>query len=106
MDATRCAVLPAAALLALVLAGCAAQGQIDVVNRSGSDITVTIGDEDLGEIGPEGGAVLLEVADCVDGPVVVGYADGRTAELAGPVCAGQRVTVGASALRLTDVPAS
>ncbi|WP_454048712.1 hypothetical protein [Cellulomonas sp. Marseille-Q8402] len=88
------------ALAVLVLAGCAPDGDVTVTNESGQDVTVLLGDEDLGVVGADGGVVLLSVTACYDGPLVVTYADGRAVDLDETVCPGQELLVGTGAVRV------
>lgn len=82
--------------------GCAAEQNIDVVNVSGVAVTVQFGEEDLGEVTPDGGVVLLGTTECYDGPVVVTYASGGTVELEGPICPGQTLEVLDATARIAE----
>ncbi|MBX9243478.1 hypothetical protein ICW40_01495 [Actinotalea ferrariae] len=50
----------------------------------------------------EGGVVLHDVTDCYEGPIVVTYAEGRTVELDGPICPGQRLVIGNTTAQLLE----
>lgn len=82
--------------------GCAAEQNIDVVNASGVAVTVQFGEEDLGEVTPDGGVVLLGATRCYQGPIVVTYAPGSTIELEGPICPGQTLTVSGTTARIAE----
>lgn len=83
----------AAALLVAAVAGCAPTGDISITNDSGRSVTVRLGSEDVGEVTPQGGVVLLDVTECYEGDVTVTYADGAVVRLDGPLCPGQTLAV-------------
>ena len=74
------------------LAGCGSDGTITVENNGPTAVTVAFGDDDVNEVGPTGGFVVL-TDDCLQGPIVVTFKSGRVVELAGTACPGQRLIV-------------
>lgn len=95
----RASVVGALALLCVV--GCAARGDVGVWNDADATVTVRLGDEDLGEITPDGGVVLLGTRECYTDLVVI-YADGSTFELDGPICPGQSLAVSNTTARIVE----
>lgn len=89
----RGAAVCATALLVGVVAGCAPGGDISIANDSGERVTVRLGSEDIGEVTPHGGVVLLDVTECYEGDVTVTYADGAVVRLDGPLCPGQTLAI-------------
>lgn len=92
----------AIAVCALVLAGCSADDQVSLVNDSAEVVTVELGPEGESEVPAEGGIVLHEFGECVDGPVVVAYASGSAVELDGPVCPGDELRITGTDATLSD----
>jgi hypothetical protein len=80
-----------AALAVAALAGCGSSGDLSVVNEGASDVTVSIGDEDV-EVSASGGALLLDTG-CADGDVTVTFPSGSVVTLDGPVCPDQEIVV-------------
>lgn len=90
------------ALTLMGTVGCAADKNIDVWNASDATVTVQLGTEDLGEITPDGGVVLLETPECYEGPIVVTYAEGRTVTLDRPICPGQTLSITDATARIRE----
>ena len=87
-----------------LVAGCGAGGTITVDNDGGTVVTVAFADEGVGEVEPDGGAVV-HTDECLGSPVVVTYASGHVVELAGSVCPGQQLRIddaGAELVAQTD----
>ncbi len=103
MDAgKRKAVLATLTVGALAFAGCAEDGQVHIANNAEATVDVWLSDDDAEEDIPADGGVLIFTNECFDGPLVVMYADGRTLELAGPICPGQELIVGNEAAVLRE----
>ncbi|WP_147796656.1 hypothetical protein [Cellulomonas sp. Y8] len=77
----------------LAVAGCAAGADVEIENRADADVSVRIGDDEQTEVSDDGGALLLDVTECYDAPVVVAYADGRVVELDDALCPGDLLRV-------------
>lgn len=98
----RRAVTVAGVVLAvLTVAGCDDGEDIGVWNTGSVTVDVRLGDEDVREVTPDGGAVLLEPAGCY-APVVVAWDGGRTVELDGPICPGQTLAVDDGTARIRE----
>ncbi|MFP3714354.1 hypothetical protein [Puerhibacterium sp. TATVAM-FAB25] len=97
---------------ALLLAGCAETGHVDLRNDTEDDVSVRFTDEeamaDLGADGvvdvPATGGASIPSSTCYDGPFLVTYPDGRIIEVRGDLCPGQELWVrdGAAELRETS----
>lgn len=89
-------------LTALCASGCGGGENISVGNTGDASVTVQLGADDVGEVTAGGGVVLLDVTDCYEGLIVVTYADGRTVELDGPICPGQRLVIGNTTAQILE----
>ena len=87
------------AVAAAGLVGCSSAGTIAVENDGPAAVTVSFGDEDLGQVEPSGGAVV-NTDDCLEGPIVVTFSSGRIVELGEKACPGQRLHVREEAAEL------
>lgn len=88
----------------MVVSGCGAGGTITVENDGGTDVKVAFADEGVGEVDPDGGAVV-HTDQCLGSPVVVTCTSGRVIELAESVCPGQQLRIddaGAELVAQTD----
>lgn len=79
-------------VVGMAVSGCGGSKTITVENDGGTVVTVSFAEEDLGQVEPDGGAVV-NTDECLEGPIVVTYESGRVVELADSACPGQRLRI-------------
>ncbi len=93
-------------LVLLCMVACTSGENISITNHTDADVSVRLGDEEVGEVTSDGGVVLLDRTECYDGPIVVRYADRSTVELAEPICPGQTLFVDSGSPDILDEEAA
>lgn len=73
-----------AVALSVALTGCSGSDDLSISNESDTDVTVSIGDDEV-SISAWGAASILG-SGCSEGDVVVEFATGQEIVVAGPVC--------------------
>lgn len=86
----------------LVLVGCGSGGDLSIVNNSSGHVAVDLGDERVEDVGPDGGAVVLDYG-CTPGDVTVERESGDAVSIDGPVCPETEIVVEDDRVRLRAI---
>ncbi|MFT2817939.1 hypothetical protein [Leifsonia sp. A12D58] len=80
-----------AVALSIAVTACSSPGDLSISNESDTDVTVSIGDDEV-SISAWGAASILG-SGCSEGDITVEFAAGDTVVVAGPVCPDQRIMI-------------
>lgn len=79
------------ALAAAALTACSSTGDLSIINKGPTDVTVSTGDEEVSVSG-SGGVVILDYG-CTSADVTVEFHSGRTVVVSGSVCPDEQIVI-------------